>query len=164
MKHYPKESTYVEVNTSEWEVTGVILTALFLGGGALLVAWGIWNLLTADATQSAFATAIRYIGYGLAALLVLLGLGGFAYGASFFVKSTAPLKLSEGVRDHGGMFRTDGIVVVLPKNFHKLPPEAQRNIVAALIESGQTDFGRLPNSAPLVDRGDRRKDAPRTDY
>lgn len=136
MKHYPEENTYFEVSTGGWEEAAVILIALFFGGGILLIGWGVWDLLSSDAAQSAFSSAIKAVGYGFTILLVLLGFAGLVYGASFLVKATAPVKLSQGVREHGGMFRTDGIVVVLPKNFHELPPEAQRNIVSALTAQG----------------------------
>ena len=136
MRHYPEENTYVEVKSGEWEETAVILIALFFGAGILLTGWGVWDLLSSDAAQSAFSSAIKAAGYGLAILLILLGFAGLVYGASFLLKAAAPLRLSQGVQEHGGMFRTDGIVVVLPKDFYKLPPEAQRNIVSALTTQG----------------------------
>ena len=155
MRHYPEENTYVEVKSGEWEEAAVVLIAVFLGGGILLIGWGVWDLLSSDAAQSAVAAAIRYIGYGLTVLLVLLGLGGLAYGASFFVKSAAPLNLSKGVQENGGLFRTDGIVVVLPKDFHKLPPNAQRSIVAGLINAGHEEKRQLPTGkGPEVSNDD----------
>ena len=57
MKHYPEENTYFEVSTGEWEEAAVILIALFFGGGILLIGWGVWDLLSSDAAQSAFSSA-----------------------------------------------------------------------------------------------------------
>ncbi len=128
------EETTIDVRTDEWRSTGVFLIALFVGAGVLVAGWGVWDLLTSDVAQAAFATAITSIGYGLTALLVLLGLGGLAYSASFLMKSMAPMHLSKGVQEHGGLFRSDGIVITLPDGFQELPAGTQKEIIAALIE------------------------------
>jgi len=137
------EETTIDVKTDEWRATGVFLVALFVGGGVLLMGWGVWDLLASDAAQSAFATAIRSIGYGVTALLVLLGLGALAYSLSFLLKSLAPLHLSRGVREHGGVFRADGVVVTLPEGFQELPAGTQREIIEALMEARKGELQRL---------------------
>ena len=154
----------VTVETAdEWRTTGVFLVALFVGGGVLLVGWGIWDLLSSDAAQHAFAAAITATGYGLTALLVLVGLGGLAYGLSFLMKSMAPFHLSQGVREHGGVFRSDGVVVTLPEGFQELPEGTQKEIIAALIDVRREERKRLAAGVvPETDGGDVWRNAIRT--
>ena len=128
--------TITTVETDEWKSTGAILVALFIGGGVLLIGMGIWDLFSSEAAQNAFAAAIKSIGYGATALLVLLGLGALAYSASFLLKAMTPMNLSKGVREHGGMFRNDGLVVTLPKDFDRLPEGTQVEILKSLADSG----------------------------
>jgi len=124
--------TLVEVSNDGWKETGVFLVALFVGGSVLLMGMGVWDLLSSAEAQQAFAKAIESIGYGATALLVLLGMGLFAYGASFLVRSTVPKHLSHGVKENGGVFRGDGLVITLPRDFDKLPETAQVEILKSL--------------------------------
>lgn len=138
----------IEVQTDDWRTTVVFLVSLFVGGSVILIAWGIWDLLESNAAQEAFSTAIRSLGYGLTSLLVLLGLGAAAYGFGTLLRSAAPLYLARGVKDHGGVFRSDGLVVTLPRNFEQLPEVAQREIVRSLIQA-QSNEARLLTAADL---------------
>jgi len=142
----PFEETTIDVRTDEWRATGAWLVALFVGSGTLLVGWGIWDLLSSAVAQAAFATAIVAIGYGVTALLVLGGIGTLIYAASFLVRAIAPLHLSRGVRENGGIFRTDGVVLTLPKDFNALPPQTQEDVLKAFTGVGQQQLPPLPSN------------------
>jgi len=149
--HQPYEETTIDVKTDEWRATGVFLIAIFIGGATVLIGWGIWDLLSSAVAQAAFARAIVAIGYGVTALLVAAGAGIMIYATSYLIRALAPYRLASGVQENGGVFRSDGVVLTLPKDFTALPGQTQEGVITAFADvgnAGQQQLSLLPSNRP----------------
>jgi len=141
------QQPYVEttnIDAGEQQSVGLILVAIFVGAGALLIGWGIWDLLSSAVAQAAFATAIVAIGYGFTALLVAAGAGVIIYATSYLIKALAPYRLARGVQQNGGVFRGDGVVLTLPDDFGALPGQTQEDVIRAFTGANGISQQQLP--------------------